>query len=80
MQDHKYYLEEWNTKHCEFTNDPSVDRNMSMANYCEGVLLKAKEAYYNSGESIMLDITYDWFEDRLKILNIDSKILDKVGS
>ena len=80
MKDHKEYIDEWNRKHCEFVADPSVDRNMSMANYCEGRLLEAKRAYYDSDSPIMEDKTYDWFEDRLKILNPDSKILLKVGS
>ena len=75
MKDHKEYLDMWNDNHLLLIRK----RNTTMAELCENLIVTAKEAYYN-GSPIMEDKTYDWFEDRLRILNPDSKILDKVGS
>ena len=52
-----------------------------MADHCEEMILKAKSAYYgNTGETIMDDLTYDWYEEALKLLRPTSLILVAVGS
>ena len=53
-------------------------RNEMMANYCEDTIIKAKKAYYE-GEPIMDDGTYDNFEESLKSLRPESKLLQIVG-
>lgn len=85
VEKHNFYLDEWNRIHCSIVAEnpkPSAEeRNSRMADYCEKMILKAKETYYNNpDEMIMEDFTYDWFEDRLKILRPNSKILEKVGA
>jgi len=50
-----------------------------MVDYCEELIIVAKEAYY-SGEEIMDDNTFDRLERCLKTLRPDSKVLEKVGS
>lgn len=55
-------------------------RNSKMADYCEKMIIKAKETYYNTGESIMSDQIYDSLERKLKILKPESKVLEKVGT
>lgn len=54
-------------------------RNNKMADYCEKMIVKAKEMYYNAGDIIMSDEQYDKFEEYLKLLRPDSKILEMVG-
>lgn len=76
MKTHKEYIEMWNENHLLLIRK----RNTTMVELCENLLVQAKEAYYNSESPIMEDKTYDWFEDRLRILKPDSNILDKVGS
>ena len=53
-------------------------RNKKMANWLEEILNEAKTKYY-TGVEIMSDRQYDKFENYLKLLKPDSKILEKVG-
>lgn len=54
--------------------------NSGMADYCELMILKAKELYYSGGETLMSDLNYDKLEDRLRMLRPDSEVLEKVGT
>ena len=90
MKDDKDYLDDWNNLHCKCVKEnnkvgrngkESADyRNGVMADYCEEMILKGKEAYYGTGNIIMTDQQYDKFENILKLLRPNSKILEKVGS
>jgi NAD-dependent DNA ligase len=51
-----------------------------MADFCESQIILAKKAYYDTESPIMEDIVYDKFEDYLKIIRPDSKVLEKVGT
>ena len=53
-------------------------RNEKMADWLEKILNSAKTSYY-TGEALMSDYQYDKFENYLKKLRPDSKILEKVG-
>ena len=77
MKDHQEIIIEWNKMFCSVVLT-DTDTNTFMADYCERSILAAKEAYYE-GSPIMLDTSYDWFEDRLRRLRPDSKIMEKVG-
>ena len=79
MKTDKEWLEDWVKLHQKYTVEGSDIRNNKMADYCEEKILEAKEAYYDSGETIMSDKYYDRLEDNLKILRPDSKVLEKVG-
>jgi len=72
----KEYTAEWNDLHIKYV----AERNNKMADYCEDLIVEAKEAYYDSDASIMSDKTYDKLERYLGILRPDSEILIKVGS
>lgn len=81
MNDKQYYIDEWNKEDRYITKESNYNydiRNKHMINYCEKLLLKAKQAYY-SGNDIMCDETFDMLENRLKILNPKSHVLKKVG-
>lgn len=90
MLTEKDYTDIWNELHCKCVKenealgntgaDSSLYRNNIMADHCEEMILKAKDAYYNSGDVIMSDWQYDMFEDRLRVLRPNSIILNKVGS
>ena len=81
MKTHEEYIKEWNVLHCKYINEGTPQyRNEKMADYCEEMIIKAKKVYYDSGESMMTDLTYDRFEENLKSLRPDSKLFDKVGS
>jgi len=43
-------------------------------------ILKAKHAYYYSGEPIMSDVEYDALEDQLRQIAPDDPVLALVGS
>ncbi len=89
MRSDEQMNEEWNEQHCKYvqinrdngriTHEAASFRNNRMADYCESVILKAKEAYYD-GTPIMTDVWYDKIEDNLRILRPNSKMLEKVGS
>ena len=89
MKTEKEYTKDWNDLHCKLVAENNTSgrtgvasaayRNNAMADYCERMILEGKEVYYNSGENIMSDLQYDRFEDRLRVLRPDSKILEKVG-
>ncbi len=85
MRSDELMNKEWNEQHCALVATardlelPSSFRNEKMADYCESVILKAKEAYYD-GTPIMTDVWYDKIEDNLRILRPNSKMLEKVGS
>jgi len=81
VKDFKHYLDLWNELHQTHTKLGSEKRNSLMADHCEEMILKAKSAYYgNTGETIMDDLTYDWYEEALKLLRPTSLILVAVGS
>ncbi|NCA90542.1 MAG: hypothetical protein EOM92_17045, partial [Gammaproteobacteria bacterium] len=44
------------------------------------LILKAKHAYYYSGEPIMSDAEYDALEDQLRLLAPDDPVLALVGA
>ena len=73
------WLDKWNDKYCEFVQNKDIDVNEAMADWCEQIILEAKNAYYNTSTSIMEDGDYDTIEGRLKILRPDSNVLVKVG-
>lgn len=75
------YTKIWNDLHCKYIHKYGADkRNELMADHCEELILKAKEVYYNTGNTIMTDATYDYYEDKLRILRPTSKALEKVGT
>jgi len=81
MKEDKEYSKIWNDMHIKLINKHTPSkRNDLMADYCETMILKAKDAYYNTGTVIMSDRQYDDFEDKLRILRPTSKVLDKVGA
>ena len=43
-------------------------------------ILKAKHAYYYSGEPIMEDVEYDAIEDELRLLSPDDDVFKIVGA
>lgn len=71
----KAWIEEWSRIHIELVSF----RNNFMADYCEEMMKKAKEAYYNSGDVIMEDDAYDRLESYLLRLRPDSSMLETVG-
>lgn len=76
FKDDQYWIDEWNRMHCL-----SVDlRNEFFADYCERVLTKAKEYYYQTGTTLMSDTRFDSMERSLKLLRPNSKVLQQVGS
>lgn len=90
MKEDNEYIEEWSAiyqkiviqnrqmgRECAEAADFS---NNIMANYCENLIVRAKEAYYKTQDPIMSDLAYDRIERNLKILRPDSKMLEKVGS
>ena len=85
----KYIKEEMENCHSDETDGyhrswPRAEminhRNKKMADYCEGMIAKAKTAYYDTGDAIMSDEIYDGLENRLKALRPESQTLHKVGS
>ena len=76
----KALYEEWNKLHIEYTKLGYEKRNSLMADYCEELISKAKEVYYNSNEVIMSDNFFDRTERALRSLRPESKLLEKVGS
>lgn len=77
--DDKAFTEMWNCEYCRLVICRYSDVNSGMADYCERMIIKAKELYYSSGETIMSDLNYDKLEDRLRMLRPDSDVLEKVG-
>ncbi len=53
---------------------------MSRGSDLRSLILKAKHAYYYSGEPIMGDAEYDALEDELRLLSPDDPILAMVGA
>lgn len=90
MKLNQEYTDEWNEKHFQCVSDgrsnnlsPAAHaeyRNNIMADHCEDMIVLAKKAYYDSDNPIMEDSQYDKFEDYLRILRPDSKVLQKVGN
>ena len=80
MKTDQEYLDDWMVKHREYTKLGYEIRNSKMADYCEEIILAAKEPYYNSGDPIMSDNAFDRFENYLKSLRPNSKLLEKVGT
>ena len=79
MKEDKDYDEEWNELHCKYVNEGDAEyRNNKMADYCENLIVKAKNAYYNTDDPIMSDYMYDKIEHYLEILRPDSEYLKKV--
>lgn len=86
MRDDAEMLAEWNKIYCDYVaknrdlpEDSRININKKMADYCENLILKAKEEYYN-GQPIISDRWYDKLEDFLMSLRPSSKVLEKVGS
>jgi len=76
FKDNEWWLKEWNRLHIASIRVS----NEFKADYCEEVIKKAKDLYYNSGETIITDGRYDAFEMYLRRLRPDSKLLEQVGS
>lgn len=74
------WCDDWNVLHIKYIKIGVNYRNEKMADYCEQIILKAKDSYYNTGQRIMDDHTFDRHEAWLKLLRPDSRILLKVGS
>ena len=53
---------------------------MTRTNNLRNLILRAKHAYYYSGEPIMSDVEYDALEDELRLLAPDDPVLQIVGS
>ena len=53
---------------------------MSRTSDLRSLILKAKHAYYYSGEPIMSDAEYDALEDELRLLSPDDPVLTMVGA
>jgi len=79
MLEIKEFFPIWNEKHCEYIGLGGEERNRLMGIWCEHQLLEAKKAYYN-GNPIMEDRVFDKIEEYLRVLNPDSKVLEKVGT
>ncbi len=75
MREHKEIVDSWNKLHCELV----AQRNNEMADYCERNVEAAKIMYY-AGSPLITDQSYDWLEDKLKILRPESDVLKKVGA
>ncbi len=75
LEKDSWWTDEWNRMHIISVRL----RNDFFADYCEEVLNKAKEHYYKTGSTIMSDARYDSFEENLKLLRPDSKVLQQVG-
>jgi NAD-dependent DNA ligase len=50
-----------------------------MADFCEKLVIDAKNAYYKTDSPIMTDQVFDKLEEYLKILRPNSDVLKKVG-
>lgn len=70
----------WNDLHCEYIPKGAKYRNGKMVEFLVETLSKAKEQYYNTGDELMNDTTYDKFEEWLKLLDPTNDFLEKVGS
>lgn len=79
MKDLEATRDSWNTLYIAHCKKGGEHVNNIMADWCEKIMLQAKEAYYNTSSPIMDDKSYDWIEDRLKNLRPDSDMLSKVG-
>ena len=65
---------------CSWPREEMVNhRNNKMADYCEEMIVKAKDAYYNTDSPIMDANRYAPFQGMLKLLRPNSKVLVKVG-
>lgn len=76
MKTDEEWLAEWNKEYCAST---ALHRDR-MTKWLETHMLEAKDAYYNSGEAIMSDESYDRFEWYLRIREPNHTLLDNVGS
>ena len=70
----------WNEKHIEYIKQGSEIRNKLMIKLCEEYILAAKEAYYNTGDPMFDDNTYDKLEGYLRTLDPSNIISNKVGA
>ena len=76
MKTDEEWLAEWNKSYCA-----SIDLHRArMTKWLEIHMLEAKDAYYNSGETVMSDESYDRFEHYLRIRESKHELLDNVGS
>lgn len=74
------WIDIWNEKHCQYIVKGSKYRNRKMVEFLVETLTEAKKEYYNTGNEIMNDKTYDLFEGWLKLLDPKNSFLDKVGA
>lgn len=81
MKTDQEWLNKWNELHCKYIHEGTPKyRNEKMADYLEDLLVRAKKEYYESGDPIMSDKSYDRFEMYLESLRPDSYVIIKVGS
>lgn len=72
--------QEWIDEYNIFFKDLIVRQNKEIEDWVVKVMINAKDSYYNTGETIMDDGTYDRFEMHLKELNPKHEFLTVVGS
>jgi NAD-dependent DNA ligase len=70
----------WDELHQEHIKQGLEVRNKLTVEWCENQIMKAKKAYYETGNPIMSDAAYDKIESYLKILDQINKMLEKVGA
>lgn len=73
------FHEAWNGQFLLEVRFSTEGVNERMADWCEKIIVAAKQAYYTSGQPMMEDATYDKFENRLRYLRASSPVLESVG-
>jgi NAD-dependent DNA ligase len=74
------FIDMWNERDMEnFKTMTPEERNESMADWMEELIIEAKKLYYTTDTPMMDDETYDCCEESLRALRPDSPVLSKVG-